>query len=426
MNAQEQAEVFPRGRLAAVVVRAIWALGVLLVGAIGVFAAVYLARFGRDLLMGVDTARLAWAGGAAILAAAAWALVISNRGPFRTHPLLVGLLAIVITRLLDVALVGAPLVSDFKHYSDLGVQIAHQGPTFASVPTGYPMALAVIYTFFGENPVNAELLNCAIAVLTGAMIFDITRRVWDGRAATWTLWLFALAPSQILMTGVLATEAPYGLLLIAAIWLSVRLTTRPLLAAACIGCLLAASMYVRATTPILLPAFMLIPFVSPAAKLRPAAIWAGLMVLVFLICMLPVVAWNEQTNGKLSITPSYYGGWSLLVGTDSAKGGQYNPALFALVDAAPGTSGFDTKAGELAVRRLEAKPIQFVALAVRKFPRMWAPEDYAVSWTVGVSHPANRDESLTLLVLAQRISPSWDWPCSACGGCDEPCRARPL
>jgi len=65
------------------------------------------------------------------------------------------------------------------------------------------MALAVILHLFGENPVNAELLNCAIAVLTGAMIFDITRRVWDGRAATWTLWLFALAPSQILMTGVL-------------------------------------------------------------------------------------------------------------------------------------------------------------------------------------------------------------------------------
>jgi hypothetical protein len=32
---------------------------------------------------------------------------------------------------------------------------------------------------------------------------------------------------------------------------------------------------------------------------------------------------------------------------------------------------------------------------------MWSPEDYGVSWTVGVTHPSNKDESVALLVVSQ-------------------------
>ena len=401
MTDQTAIDASERGRFASAAVRAIWALGVLLVGAIAVFSVVYLGLYAHDAVVGLSATRVLWVAGALLVGGSVWALVIWNRGPFRNHALVVGLAAIAITRLLDVALVGAPLVSDFKRYSDLGVQIAHQGPMLTGVPTGYPTALAVVYSIFGTNPVNGELLNCVIALVTGAMVFDVTRRLFGDRAGAWSLWLFALAPSQILMTGVLAAEAPYGLLLMAAIWLSLRLASRPLLAAVCIGCVLAASQYVRATTPVLIPAFMLIPFVAPAAKLRPAMIWAGALVVAFLVCLLPVVAWNEQTRGELSIAPSYYGGWSLLVGTDPAKGGQYNASLYSLVTGTPGTPEFDASAQQLALKRIESKPIQFAELALRKFPRMWAPEDYGVSWTVGVTHPSNKDESVALLVVSQ-------------------------
>ena len=390
-----------QGRFGSAAVNVIWALGLLMVGVVAIFSVVYLAIYAHDVLVGMSARRVLWVAGAVLAAGAVWALVIWNRGPFRSHALLVGLAAIAITRLLDIALVGAPLISDFARYDGLAVQIAHNGPMLALVPTGYPTALAVVYAVFGSNPVNGQLLNCVIALLTGAMVFDITRRLWGDRPAAWALWLFALAPSQILMTGVLAAEAPYGLLVTAAIWISLKLGSRPLLAAVCIGCLLAASQYVRATTPVLLPAFMLIPFLAPAARLKPAAILAGVMAVVFLVCLLPVVAWNEQTRGELSISPSYYGGWSLLVGTDSASGGQYDDSLIPQVQGTPGTPEFDSNAQKLAISRLEAKPLQFVGLAIRKFPRMWAPEDYGVSWTVGVTHPSNKDESVTLLLVSQ-------------------------
>jgi hypothetical protein len=372
-----------------------------MVGAVAVFSVVYLAIYAHDVLVGVSARRVLWVGGAVLLAAAIWALVIWNRGPFRNHALALGLAAIAITRLLDVALVGAPLTSDFARYNGLAVQIAHNGPMLALVPTGYPTMLAVVYAIFGSNPVNGQLLNCVIALLTGAMVFDITRRLWGDRPAAWALWLFALAPSQILMTGVLAAEAPYGLLLTAAIWISLKFGSRPLLGGVCIGIVLAASQYVRATTPAILPAFLLIPFLAPAARLRPAAVMAGVMAIVVLVCLLPVVAWNEQTRGELSIAPSYYGGWSLLVGTNSASGGQYDDSLISQVQGVPGTPEFDSNAQKLAITRLEEKPLQFAELALRKFPRMWAPEDYGVSWTVGVSHPSNKDESVTLLLASQ-------------------------
>ena len=390
-----------RGRLVSATIRAVWVLGMLLVGAFAVLSVYSLGVYAKEVVGGISATRVAWVGVALLVAAAVWALVIWNRGPFRTHPLVVGLLAIVVTRLLDVSLIGAPLVSDFANYHQLAIQITQHGLILAPVPTGYPTALAAVYYVFGSNPVNGQFLNCVIALLTGTMLFDVARKVFGDRAGAWALWLFALAPSQILMTGVLGSEAPYGLLLMAAIWISVRLGSRPLLAAICIGCLLAASQYVRATTPVLIPAFMLIPFLAPAAKLRPAAIAAGVIVAAFLICLLPVVAWNEQTRNELSIAPSYYGGWSLFVGTDPARSGEFNSNLFAEVPGTPGTPEFDSNAQALAIKRLESKPIQFVELAIRKFRLMWGPDNYGVSWSVGTSQPSNKDESVTFLLFSQ-------------------------
>ena len=144
-----------------------------------------------------------------VLALALWAVALSNRGPLRTHPLASALVFVAASRLITVALVPAPLQSDFLSYHNLGVEISQHGPMLSSIPTGYPMALGVVYALFGPQVVVAQLLNCAIAVAIATLVFDITQRLWDRRAAVWAIWLFALAPSQILMTSVLGSEAPY-------------------------------------------------------------------------------------------------------------------------------------------------------------------------------------------------------------------------
>jgi hypothetical protein len=379
-------------------VRAIWGLGLLLLAAIVAWSAFELRRFAGQALAGLDLRRAAWIAGSILVAAAMWGAVLWNRGPFRTHALATGLVAVLATRLIDVALVPAPLVSDFLTYNQLGVQISEHGPMLAAVPTGYPMALGVVYALFGAQPVYAQLLNCLIAVATAALVYDTARRLWDGNAARWALWLFALAPAQILMTSVLASEAPYGLLLMLAVWLAVRLGSRRFAAALAIGGVLAASDYVRATSPALIPAFAVLPFVA-SVRLRVATAWAAALALAFLLVLVPVVAWNLQRQGVLSISPSNYGGWSLLVGTDPAHNGQYNAALINVVGGTPGTPEFDQRAGQIAIERLRAKPLQFLELAVKKFPLMWAIDNYGVFYTMGTA--SNSDASASLLLLSQ-------------------------
>jgi hypothetical protein len=357
-------------RAAAIGVRATWALGILALAGITAWSFVQLGRYAVEAVSGLDAGRIAWLGGSALVAAALWGAILWNRGPLRTHPLAVGLLAVLATRLIDVALVPAPLVSDFLNYHQLGVEISQHGPMLGAVPTGYPMALGVVYAIFGQQPVYGQLLNCLIALATAALVYDTTRRLWDGGAARWALWLFALAPAQILMTGVLASEAPYGLLLMFALWLALRIGSRRLAVAIAIGVVLAASNYVRATTPALIPAFAVLPFLT-AVRLRTAVTWAALVVVGFLVVQTPLVIYNEQTKGELSISAVTCGpGWSLLVGTDPARTGRYNPDLFAVVGLKQCSPEFDRRAGQIAMQRLRAKPLQFLELAVKKFPVM--------------------------------------------------------
>jgi 4-amino-4-deoxy-L-arabinose transferase-like glycosyltransferase len=262
------------------------------------------------------------------------------------------------------------------------------------------MVLGAIYALLGAHPIYAQLLNCGIAVATAALVYDTTRRLWDDSTARWALWLFALAPAQILMTGVLATEAPYGLVLMFALWLAVRLDSGRLAYALAIGALLAISNYVRATSTALIPAVAALPFVA-AIRLRAATAWAAVLVVTFLIVLIPVAVWNEQKQGELSISPSNYGGWSLLTGTDPKNNGQYDADLIAVVGGTPGTAAFDQRAGQLAIERLRAKPAQFIGLAIKKFPFMWAMDDYGVSYTFGTEDPTNPDASAALLLVSQ-------------------------
>ncbi len=390
-----------RSRIVALCTGGLWLLGLVMLAAISALALFQLAVYSKQEIVGLDLARIAWLVVGSVVATGAWAVVLWNRSLLRTHPLSCALAVLAVTRVAEIATVPSPLQSDFLRYHDLAIQISQHGLTLDAVPTGYPTLLAAVYALFGAQVFYAQLLNVVIAGLTAALLFDMTRRLWSRRAATFAVWLFVLAPAQILMTGVLATEAPYGLLLLFAIWISVRLQNWPIVASLAIGVVLAASCYVRATTPSILPAFMLLPFLAPAVRLPRAALGSAAILGVFLVCLIPVVIWNEDTRGELSISPSYYGGWSLLIGTDPANGGQYNSDLIAAVGETPGTPAFDKKAGELAIERLKAKPLQFLELAVKKFPRMWANENYGVSFTLGWLDNPDRNEQQTLLLFSQ-------------------------
>ena len=312
------------------------------------------------------------------------ALFLSGRGPLRTHPLAVGLTLIAVTRVWFVLTIPTPLLSDFLGYQTLATTFVQQGPQWGIVPMGWPLALASVYAATGPDPRFGELLNVGIALATGYLIFDIGRRVFGRPAGAYALWLFAAAPAQALWVVVLGTEAPYGLLLAAAVWVFTRLGFDRVLGAVVMGALLGVAQYVRATTPVLLAAFAVVVILFAGTRAHAARALVALTI-GFVVVLSPVIAHNIEQTGVPSVSTSLYGGWSLFVGTSAANTGQYDPSLISVPGGQIATPEFDRRALELGLERIRQDPTGVARLALEKLPIMWGSEAYATIWTFNAS-----------------------------------------
>lgn len=305
---------------------------------------------------------------AAVLAAAAAGLLIMLRLP--RHNLLVGLLLATGLRAAAVLLVDAPLDRDWQQYHQIAVRISQGGDIWSNIPTGYSLALAILYRLFGPEPAVAQFANIGFGVATAALVYCLTGRIFGRRAASVALYLIAIAPDQVLMTPVLATEHLYTLLLMVA----VAAVFLPRLVGAIIGGLaLGASQYVRTTTMLVMPAFLAVWPLLAAWRNRLIA-----FAFCLAIALAPAVFHNRVAYGEWTISTSRRGAWSLLVGTNQKYSGQFN-----LEDVGPpGSQDWSDEAARAAqaeaIRRITSDPMGFAALAVRKVFSYSASGDYAV------------------------------------------------
>lgn len=282
-----------------------------------------------------------------------------------------------------------PLVSDFLEYHRLAERVLALGRPFFSElrPMGYPVLLAGAMKLFGGAA--PALLNLAAMAATGALLWRVGKRWASPAAGAGALWLYALSPAQALGAPLTWTEPLYAALLLGAFALAAEAAApdarRPVAAAALAGLLLGASQCFRPTSLALLPVLALLPWiVRPGRRaLAPALALA----LAALLALAPVGAWHLKHEGRLSLSTSSYGGWSLLVGTNPRSNGAWNAADAASVAHQPSLAARDRLALALAIERLKADPAAFAALAVRKQPLMWANEDYGAFWLFGAAGP---------------------------------------
>lgn len=305
---------------------------------------------------------------AVVLMAAAAGLFAMLRLP--RHRLAVGLALAAGLRLAAVALIASPMTGDWRSYHQLAERIAQGGGLWSNIPTGYSVVLAIPYAFFGPQPWLGEVLNVGFGVATAWLVYRLAHQLFGEPAAAVALYLFAIAPDQVLMTPVLATEPLYTLLLT----LAASMLFMPRLAAAALaGLALGASQYVRTTTMLIAPAFFAV--VPLLARWRPRLL---VLVAVFAIALVPIVRHNLIQYGDWSISTSRRGAWALLVGTNQKYSGGFN-----MEDAGdPNIHQWSAEAARIAqaeaVRRITSDPVAFGGLVVRKFYSFSASGDYAV------------------------------------------------
>jgi hypothetical protein len=256
---------------------------------------------------------------------------------------------------------------------------------FSHRPMGYPLALAGSYAIFGAGAHAIEILNLACAAVTTWLVFDIGRVGWDRRVGALAAAGFAIMPSQVLMTLPPLTEPLYTAAVAAVVRLAIGAPSRPLIAAAAVGLAVAAGQWVRATAASMLAPILLLSVLSGTAIRR----WlpgAAMTLVAFVVAMMPVISFNLQTHGDLSVSTSAYAGWSLFVGGNQASAGRWNPDDAALFTDFPGISAWEKSehAGGLGLRRIFEDPDGYLEMQPRKFTILWGDESYAAGYSLTI------------------------------------------
>ena len=316
---------------------------------------------------------------------------------------MLGLSLVALIRIAIALVIDAPVDRDMVAYDSLAAQVLSDGRLFSDRPMGFPYLLAGSYAIFGRGALAGEALNILAALVGGLALWLLVRSAHRERAANVALFLYAIWPAGALMTSVRLTETTYTVSLLLAV-LAVMQGARQqrMRDHALAGGLLGVSQYFRPTSLFLLPAFLLAATSPGAVGRRRVLLGAVTVALAFLAVLLPVVEYNRQAHGELSVSTSAYGGWSLWVGANQEHGGRWNPADWeALSQLTEGTAWDDSKAaGPLGVQRIREDPVGFALLGIDKFHTMWGSEAYGVDFAIA-SRAAALPEHTFLTLTSQ-------------------------
>ena len=250
-------------------------------------------------------------------------------------------------------------------------------------PPGYAFLLAAGYAIGGQSSTTIELLNILLALASGLIVLDLARHLYGSRVGATALMLYALWPAGALMVAVALPHTSYDLAIAAGAW---AVVTRPSgwRGSALAGLLLGLSQYLRPTTLIMLPAFLLARAWGGGTAGRLLRDVVTPMLLAFLLVLLPVAGWHLAERGTPDLATSAYGGTSLFHGTNAQSGGTWSQAGADALREAGGRDVWSrSQAGQqLAMERLREDPVGIAVLAVRKQVRLWGRETYGVRYGI--------------------------------------------
>lgn len=400
------------GRLAERAHRLLAWAGLLTLAAISLMAALQLAADLREVLSArgglaavaerlLPALVLAVAG----LAGALACLLAAERGRLGERlAVLAGFGVLVALRVVLAASSDGVRLGEPEWYSLLADGVLAGECCFSDRPMGYPILLAAVELPVGDRRLSVETLNILLAFAAGGAVLGLARATYGARAGMLALLGFAVWPAGALMVPVGIPQGAYDLGVVAAAWVAVA-TPPGWRGSVATGLLLGLSQFLRPTTPLLLPAFLL-------ARLWPATPWraalggaAAPMLAAFLVVVAPAVVHNLQAYGELSVSTSSFSGHTLYVGTDVASGGRYDRDAAAALAAAAGP---DVRAqGELASRialeRIRDDPLGIALLGARKQVTLWATERYGVEYGINrrLSGQVANPRAATALLLSQ-------------------------
>ena len=249
-------------------------------------------------------------------------------GPLRLA--LVGTLAVTLVRLALLPLYQTALGPDEAQYWFWG-QTLDWG--YYSKPPVIAWVIALPTALFGDHAWSARLLSPVLIGAAGLFLFGAARRLYDDRAALWTLVLWHLTPAVMLGATIVSTDVPLLLCWSAALYALVRMTEGASRYALLLGAALGFGLLSKYAMIYWLVGLALAAALSPRARRAGTLPIFGAVALGVLV-FAPNILWNiangMQTVGHTADNADWRGGlqWSELTQFLGDQLGVAGPVVF--------------------------------------------------------------------------------------------------
>ena len=238
---------------------------------------------------------------------------------------------------------------EFTRFPDSDVFI----PEVVRTP-GYPAFVAVIYKMFGERTLPVAIAQALVFVLICMIVYAITMRVADARAATLAAFMTALFPPLPYYAALVLTEVWTTFVLSLAFLACLRAMQRDRS-----GDFILAGVLFSATT-IVRPAFVLLPFGLAVAmplfvrsernRARRIGQW-GALAIAAALTLAPWFTYNYGYVGRFTLSPAGGIGRGLWEGTWQGRWpGRAHNDLTHIAEVTTDRAGLDARVREIAAR----------------------------------------------------------------------------
>jgi 4-amino-4-deoxy-L-arabinose transferase-like glycosyltransferase len=326
-------------------------------------------------------------------------------------------IALIVRAMWIVCLPNQP-VSDGAVYNSLGWKLASgQGyfmfsdnhgqpiPT-AFWPVGYPFFLSILYSLFGHRIIVAKIANLLFGVVTIALVYFLSRRMFNPIVAKLTSGMLTFWPNLIAYTNLSVTEPIFTLILVLLVSLVIlpreRLSKLQQVGA---GCVLGYGALVK---PALLPfaAVLLIILTKKYRSWSSAFSQTALIIVVMVVTIFPWTMRNYFTFGKV-IPVATTMGFNLWAGNNPEATGTYmipeqlavNPFQTSLRE---NEIEYNKRGMELGTKYILAHPFRFITNGLKKMFFIYSRDNSAINWTFrGVEFRYSRHINLAVNIINQ-------------------------
>lgn len=181
------------------------------------------------------------------------------------------------------------------------------GSPSAFRPPAYPHLLAALWGVTGTSVVAARLLGALLGVIVVALVYLVAGALWGRREAEWAGAIAAVAPTLVLMGGVMLSEVLFAPLLLGIVWAGLRhRQVRALRWAVALGVLCGLTALTRSNGMVLLlPAALAV--IGGGVGWRRSAASVAVVVAAFACTVAPWVVRNTAAFDRLAPLSSQAG-----------------------------------------------------------------------------------------------------------------------